>query len=544
MISAAFTAFYIRLLDLFDAFPNPVSARRVATMHNVRFILGLQPAGIAANPQALAAGVRPITQSIRTGAHPDRATRAAVSAADLVLCATVFEMGNSCHQIDAFYAGTRAHRESVRQAPDTSAANDVMAANGIDVIPGREKIIQERADELARLRLFGPLPPAVRAVPSIDAAHPLCRRYVTLAIATTDWCETQSTNRRSGNTQQSMSSAALVTAWLASSFSERCGLAADAMGQLRLPADVYSRYAPQVQSATPVPPPARASRNRTTPATAPDDGGNSAHTARARSEAREQANRDRATAEASTAARVEARRRRAAGAARDAADRQSAREEQARRAEVAAAATVAAESARVAAAAARESQRIAGVEAAREETLRRAQGLWAAQQAAELIRARVERARLAHEEQTTALRREEIQREEELTRERARSEAASATRQEERRGDRRAQRGSALWHLRRSEAATGVNWSGYSMLCWPPRGATSGQWSWAMMPFILDIFDIPWPLSWHGVRELIDPRWRNWALAYRTYWGERGVPYPLDNEDFRSTYQVRSRSNL
>jgi hypothetical protein len=53
-----------------------------------------------------------------------------------------------------------------------------------------------------------------------------------------------------------------------------------------------------------------------------------------------------------------------------------------------------------------------------------------------------------------------------------------------------------------------------------------------MMPFIMDAFEIPWPMSWQGIRRSLPPEWQIWAAEYRTYFETNNIPYPLRHEDF------------
>ena len=54
-----------------------------------------------------------------------------------------------------------------------------------------------------------------------------------------------------------------------------------------------------------------------------------------------------------------------------------------------------------------------------------------------------------------------------------------------------------------------------------------------MMPFLLDVFEIPWPFSWNHICQHLPIAWAGWAGDYRAYWYGRGATYPLLNEDFR-----------
>ena len=91
---------------------------------------------------------------------------------------------------------------------------------------------------------------------------------------------------------------------------------------------------------------------------------------------------------------------------------------------------------------------------------------------------------------------------------------------------------STEWHRQRALDHDSGGWSGYEMTQWPPVGASSHQWSWGMMPFIMDAFEIPWPMSWQGIRNSLPPEWQIWAAEYRTYFETNNIPYPLRHEDF------------
>ena len=58
------------------------------------------------------------------------------------------------------------------------------------------------------------------------------------------------------------------------------------------------------------------------------------------------------------------------------------------------------------------------------------------------------------------------------------------------------------------------------------------QYSWAVMPFLLDVFQIPWPETWAGIRRHLPSEWAVWAHGYREYWTAKGTTYPLHLEDF------------
>jgi hypothetical protein len=52
------------------------------------------------------------------------------------------------------------------------------------------------------------------------------------------------------------------------------------------------------------------------------------------------------------------------------------------------------------------------------------------------------------------------------------------------------------------------------------------------MPFIMDAFEIPWPISWRGIRNSLPPEWQIWAAEYRSFFETNNIVYPLRHEDF------------
>ena len=52
------------------------------------------------------------------------------------------------------------------------------------------------------------------------------------------------------------------------------------------------------------------------------------------------------------------------------------------------------------------------------------------------------------------------------------------------------------------------------------------------MPFLMDAFDIPWPMSWQGIRNSLPPEWQTWSAEYRAYFRTKNISYPLQHEDF------------
>ena len=94
--------------------------------------------------------------------------------------------------------------------------------------------------------------------------------------------------------------------------------------------------------------------------------------------------------------------------------------------------------------------------------------------------------------------------------------------------------GSNAWHATRALHTAGKFWSGYDMAAWPPTGANASMYSWAIMPFLLDAYRVPWPPAWEPIRDSLPTEWAEWTLAYGQHFRQTAgmEHYPLALEDF------------
>jgi hypothetical protein len=417
--------------------------------------------------------IRKWARQLQVAAHPDRVNqnaRGVISAAYITMAAVSLEVAQEgCLQIAEFEAGKTSYAQDIAKTQKGSEE--------------REELARQRRDQHRQLKLLHTNLDLLPSHRDIDKAHPTCRIQASLVLLTTKWAQS-----RIGSRADSVEAADMRAAgWLAMSVAERLTMSARALDMEPVPLSVGDIYMRQVKD----------SARRSAP-NSPSTSENRQHAQRAREDRTEADSREQRAHEAG---REQHSRNRNAARDRQQQERANAENEQRRRAEQAARDQAARLARQMAEAARRETQQVE--EQARNE--REAEALKLAESAARRARDDETGRRSRQEAAEAAKRSEEQERERELLRRASQRDSGSGQRPAPIGRPSPAEfpaRGSTEWHRRRAEVGVAEMWSGYTMNGdWPPRGASATRYSWVMMPFLLDVFRIPWPSNWAGIRK-------------------------------------------